>query len=290
MPTKTEKDAGPAHTTTGHSWDGIQEYDLPLPRWWLYVFYVTIGIAVLYFVLYPSIPWFTGYFEGVLGRQERVVLESRLEDARGAQSGMFQAMADTPLEEIVDDPDLLSFALVGGRAAFADNCAPCHGLGGAGQDGGYPVLADDDWLWGGTLADIHTTIAYGVRHDPIETRFSQMPAFGDMPNFDRDTINDVTAHVLALAELEHDEEAAARGAETFAQQCAACHGANGEGLQSLGAPRLADRIWLFEGTPAAIAAQIENPQHGVMPAWVDRLDPGTINMLTVYVHSLGGGM
>ncbi|MEZ5668520.1 MAG: cytochrome-c oxidase, cbb3-type subunit III [Alphaproteobacteria bacterium] len=289
MSTKAEQDAAIAKQTTGHEWDGIREYDTPLPKWWVYVFYVTIVVAIAMFVLYPSVPGISGYYEGVLGRQERSVLDETLARAAERQAGNLSAIAASTPTEINADPQLREFAMVGGRTAFADNCAPCHGLGGGGQQGGYPVLVDDDWLWGGTMADIEHTIRVGIRGTDAQTRTSVMPAFGQLGMLDGAQIGDVADYVLSLSGQAHDTAAAERGAGIFAEQCAACHGADGAGMQSVGAPSLRDQIWLYGSDRASIMAQIDNPRLGVMPTWQGRLDDATIKMLTVYVHNSGGG-
>jgi cytochrome c oxidase cbb3-type subunit 3 len=288
MPTKIEKDALTGRDTTGHEWDGIKELNTPLPKWWLYVMYATIVWSVVWWFLYPSWPGITGYFGGIVGANQRLEFDQRMTAAGASQAQYLERIDAASLEQIASDPELTSFALAGGGAAFADNCAPCHGLGGAGQ-GPYPSLADDAWLWGGTLDDIHTTLLYGIRSNHEDTRFNLMPAFGTDGILDRQQINDVAEHVLALAGREHDAAAAERGAEVYAEQCAACHGEAGEGIQELGAPRLDDAIWLYGGTKEEIVAQIYAPRHGVMPAWTGRLDPETLKTLTVYVHGLGGG-
>ena len=288
MPTKIEKDAVTGRDTTGHEWDGIKELNTPLPKWWLYVMYATIIWSVVWWFLYPSWPGITGYFGGVVGANQRLELDQRMAEASAAQAQYLERIEAASLEQIASDPELTSFALAGGSAAFADNCAPCHGLGGAGQ-GFYPSLADDTWIWGGTLDEIHTTLLYGIRSNHEDTRFNMMPAYGMDGILDRQQINDVAAHVLALAGREHDAEAAARGAAIFAEQCTACHGEAGEGIQELGAPRLDDAIWLYGSTKEEIVAQIHAPRHGVMPAWTGRLDPETLKTLSVYVHGLGGG-
>lgn len=294
MPTKAEKEAvaqleQAGQSTTGHEWDGIREYDTPLPKWWLYVFYATIAIALVYFVLYPSIPGISGYFGGVLDRQERRVFEQSVARAAEGQAGMRADIAAATPAEIEADPEMLAFAIAGGRTAFADNCAPCHGPGGGGQQGGYPVLADDDWLWGGSLDAIHQTIAYGIRGEELETRYSEMPQFGEFGMIDRAQTSDLADFVLSLSGREHDAEAAERAAPLFAEQCAVCHGETGAGNVDLGAPNISDQVWLYGDTHEQIAAQIWAPRHGMMPAWAGRLDAATINMLTVYVHNLGGG-
>jgi cytochrome c oxidase cbb3-type subunit 3 len=208
--------------------------------------------------------------------------------AEAHQAQYLERIAAASLDEIAQEPELSSFALAGGAAAFADNCAPCHGLGGAGQ-GFYPSLADDDWIWGGTLDDIHTTLLYGIRSGHDDTRFNEMPAFGAMEILSRAEIDDVVEHVLSLSGRSENPDAAARGAELYVEQCAACHGDQGEGVPELGGPALGDAIWLYGDSKGEIVAQVSSPRHGVMPAWVGRLDPDTIKIVTVYVHSLGGG-
>jgi cytochrome c oxidase cbb3-type subunit 3 len=288
MPTKIEKDALTGKTTTGHEWDGIKELNTPLPKWWLYVLYATIAWSAVWWLLYPSWPWFSGYFGGILGANQRLELAQRLAVGGAARTQYLERIGAASLDQIAHDPELANFALAGGAAAFADNCAPCHGLGGAGQ-GFYPSLADDAWIWGGTLDAIQTTILYGIRSGHEQARFNEMPAFGALGMLGPAEISDVAEHVLALSGQSEDAEAAARGAPIFAEQCASCHGEQGEGNQELGAPALDDAIWQYGGTKEAIVAQISSPRHGVMPAWVGRLDPATIKTLAIYVHSLGGG-
>ena len=288
MPTKIEKDALTGKTTTGHEWDGIKELNTPLPKWWLYLLYATIAWSAVWWLLYPSWPWLSGYFGGIIGANQRLELVERMAVAEAEQAQFLERIGAASLDQIAQDPELANFALVGGNAAFADNCAPCHGLGGAGQ-GFYPNLADDAWLWGGTLDEIHTTILYGIRSDHGNARFSEMPAFGALGMLSRSEINDVAEHVLALSGRSDDAEAAARGAPIFAEQCASCHGEQGAGIQQLGAPALDDAIWLYGGTKEEIVAQIYAPRHGVMPAWTGRLEPETLKILATYVHSLGGG-
>jgi cytochrome c oxidase cbb3-type subunit III len=287
MPTKVEKDAITGQETTGHEWDGIKELNTPLPKWWLYVLYATIVWSVAWWILFPSWPWGAGYFPGVTGANQRVEFEARAAAAREGQAQYLDRIAAADLSQISQDPDLLSFALAGGGAAFADNCAPCHGPGGAGQ-GFYPTLADDAWIWGGTLDDIQTTILHGIRSDDEETRFNEMPAFGD-GMLSTGEIDATAEYVLSLSGRSENPDLAAQGATIFADQCAVCHGEQGEGLAELGGPRLNDQIWLYGGDKADVIAQIRQPRHGVMPAWSGRLDPETIKILAVYVHSLGGG-
>ena len=290
MPTKLEKDALTGTELRDHEWDGIQELDTPLPKWWLYVFWASVIWSAIYFVLYPSIPGIDGYFKGVLGWSSRTQIEETLAEARKGQAKYLDRIRTTSLEDIRKDRALLDFAIAGGKAAFAQNCLPCHGPGAVGRKGGYPSLADDAWLWGGTLAAIHRTLEVGIRSGVENARTNTMPTFGgpDGP-LKPAQINDVAEHVLSLTKRSTDAAAAARGAKIFADQCAACHGKTGEGNQELGAPTLNDQIWLYGDSKAAIVAQITKPTLGVMPNWGGRLDAETLKMLALYVHSLGGG-
>jgi cytochrome c oxidase cbb3-type subunit III len=183
---------------------------------------------------------------------------------------------------------LLAFATVGGRTMFAENCAPCHGPNGSGRRG-YPNLADDVWLWGGRLADIHQTIRHGIRTGSDQARASQMPRFGADGILTSAQIIDVAEFVLSLTSRATDQERAGRGARTYAESCAACHGDRGEGKLEFGAPRLNSAVWLYGGDRATIIESIVQARGGVMPAWAERLDQATIKMLAIYVHGLGGG-
>jgi cytochrome c oxidase cbb3-type subunit 3 len=289
MPTKVERDAVTGTPTTGHEWDGIRELNTPLPKWWVYVLYATIVWSIGYYLLYPAIPWGLGYTQGLLGWSQRHEVVERIAAAQARQAVFVDRVKAASLAEIRADPDLLNFAHAGGRAAFADNCTPCHGSGAAGTVG-YPSLADDDWLWGGDLEAIYTTVRHGVRWAADEeTRISAMPRFGVDGVLGREQIDDVAEYVLSLGGTATDAAAAARGKPLFADNCAACHGADGKGLREFGAPRLSDRLWLYGGDKDAVVASITNARSGVMPAWATRLDDVTIKQLAIYVHSLGGG-
>ncbi|MEK0084051.1 cytochrome-c oxidase, cbb3-type subunit III [Benzoatithermus flavus] len=289
MATKAEKDAVTGVETTGHEWDGIKELNNPLPKWWVYTFYATIAFSVLWWVLYPSWPWKSGHTGGVLGSNQRVELEQRLADARALQAKWLDEIKATDTAAIEKNPELLQFAVAGGEKQFKNNCAPCHGLGGAGQ-GVYPTLADDDWLWGGQIDQIEYTIRHGIRNgqDP-EARDNVMPSFGADGILKPEQIDQVVQYVLSLTDRATDKTAAEQGATVFAENCASCHGEKGEGIKEMGAPALNDAIWLYGGEPAQIAAQINRPKLGVMPNWQGRLDETAIKMLAVYVHNLGGG-
>jgi|TARA_R110002072_G_scaffold517_15_gene3210 cytochrome c oxidase cbb3-type subunit 3 len=287
MPTKKEKDAISGTMTTGHEWDGIKELDTPMPRWWLYVLFATIIWSVGYYFFYPSIPYISGYTKGILGYNSRVELAEKMQQASAAQASFYDGISKSTTAEITQDQTLLTFSLAGGKAAFADNCAACHGPGGAGQKG-FPILADDAWIWGGSLEDIQTTITHGIRWTEDEdTRISEMPAFGEF--MERGEVDQIAEYVLSLSGRSEDAAAVQAGQGLFSESCSSCHGDGGTGLKEFGAPNLSDQIWFYGGEKADIVAQITKPRLGVMPAWQGRLDENTIKMLTVYIYSLGGG-
>jgi cytochrome c oxidase cbb3-type subunit 3 len=277
-------------TTTGHSWDGISELNTPLPRWWLWTFYITIVWAIGYMILFPAIPLITTHTKGLLGYSSRAQVAEEIERLRATRMRTSAALETASLADIKANPDLLRIAMAQGRAAFGDNCAACHGSGGQGATG-YPALVDDKWLWGGTLEDIQQTILHGIRWSPSkETRVGEMLAFGKTGVLKKDEIDILADHVRALSGLAPEKAANVEPAKKlFAENCAACHGDAGKGNPQLGAPNLTDNIWTFGGDKAAIVESITNGRAGVMPAWTGRLDATTVKALTVYVHSLGGG-
>jgi cytochrome c oxidase cbb3-type subunit 3 len=276
-------------TTTGHQWDGIKELNTPLPRWWLLTFYATIFWAIGYWIAYPAWPLVSSYTTGVLGWSSRGSVAVELANLEKIRGEKMAALGSASLADIEKDPALLALARARGKTVFGDNCAPCHGSGAAGAKG-YPNLNDDDWLWGGTLDQIMQTIQYGVRSGHPKTHESAMLAFGKEGVLKPEQIVAVANYVRSLSGLPtapgYD---AAAGAKIFADNCVACHGDKGQGNQELGAPNLTDKIWLYGSDEATIIETITNGRSGVMPAWVDRLDPSTIKVLAVYVHSLGGG-
>ncbi len=283
-----KKDPTDDVATTGHEWDGIQELNKPLPKWWLYTFYACIIWAVGYWIVYPTWPLVSGYTKGYFGYSQREVVAKDLAQAKASKADFRDRIAQSDLAAIQADPELFNFALAGGAAAFGDNCAPCHGRGAQGAFG-YPNLRDDVWLWGGSLDAIHQTIQHGIRADESGTRNSQMPAFGKLGMLKPDQVSDTAEYVLSLSGNGGDQAAADRGAIIFATNCAACHGPDGKGNQALGAPNLSDELWLYGGDKATVVETITNSRGGMMPAWSERLDPATVKELAIYVHSLGGG-
>ncbi len=285
---KREIDEVTGVETTGHEWDGIKELNKPLPRWWLLTFYATIIWAIGYWIVYPAWPTMNGYTKGLFGYSQRTVLSEEISAARTAQAPFRNKLAATPIDKIKDDAELLRFAMAEGAAAFQANCAACHGRGAQGFIG-YPNLNDDEWLWGGTIAEIHKTISFGIRSEEKDTRASQMPRFGLDKLLSDQQINEAAEYVLSLSSKQTDKAAAEQGAKLYADQCASCHGDNGKGKQEQGAPDLTDAIWLYGGTKLAIVESIKTGRGGMMPAWAGRLDPITVKSLAIYVHSLGGG-
>jgi len=274
-------------STTGHEWDGIRELNNPLPRWWVWTFYGTIVWALAYTIAYPAWPLISSATTGVLGYSSRVDVKNELAAAEAAKGDYVAAVASKSVDEIIADDNLRTFAIAAGGAAFKVNCVQCHGSGATGS-AGYPNLNDDDWLWGGTADALYQTISHGIRFAADgDTRFSEMPAFGEI--LEPLQVSQVAAYVVSLSATPSDPALAAEGAQVFADNCAACHGENAKGNREFGAPDLTDAIWLYGSTEAEIAAQIRTPKHGAMPAWAARLGDTTVKELTVYVHSLGGG-
>ncbi|MHA1189192.1 MAG: cytochrome-c oxidase, cbb3-type subunit III, partial [Alphaproteobacteria bacterium] len=275
--------------TTGHEWDGIRELDTPMPRWWLWTFYATCIWALAYVFFYPAIPLINKSTTGLLGYSSRQNVDTEMAAVTESQAGMVQKISDMSLADIRADAELQRFAAAGGRSAFLVNCSQCHGSGAAGAEG-YPNLNDDEWIWGGTLEAIETTIRHGIRFEvDDDTRLSQMPSFGADELLAGEEIAQAAEYVLKLAGIDHDATLAEPGAEIYTDNCEACHGADGGGDREQGAPALRDAIWLYGGNRELVTAQIMRPRHGVMPAWGSRLDPATIKQLAIYIHGLGGG-
>lgn len=286
---KPHVDAFTGTATTGHEWDGIRELNTPLPRWWLWLFYITIVWAIGYWIVYPAWPLVSSFTTGAFGWNSRAAVVTDLEELKSKRAPMNTKLAATPLGNIKADQALADFAYAQGRSSFRENCGPCHGAGGGGAKG-YPNLNDNDWLWGGTLEQIQATIEFGVRSGHAKSHESQMPAFGRDGMLKRDEISNVANYVRSLARLNTRPNAdLAAGKKIYADNCAICHAPDGIGNKELGSPNLTDGIWLFGSDEATIVEIITNSRGGVMPAWAGRLDPMTIKALAFYVHSLGGG-
>jgi cytochrome c oxidase cbb3-type subunit III len=278
--------------TTGHVWDDdLKELNNPLPKWWVYTFYACILWSVGYFFVYPSWPLADTYTKGMADWSSRKDVDEELAKSKAALAVHLKGLETASLEQIRSDPNLLKVARAAGKAAFGDNCAACHGTG---AEGGkiYPNLNDDDWLWGGSLEAINTTITHGVRAEDKDTRTGEMPAFGgEAGTLKPEEIQNVASYVRSLNGLTSTTGNVEAGKTVFADNCAVCHGDDGKGKQEMGSPNLTDAIWLYGKDEKTVVQTITGGRKGVMPAWGERFknDPTTIKALTVYVHSLGGG-
>lgn len=283
IPPKQEGDPN----TTGHSWDGIEEFDNPMPRWWLWTFYACIVWGVLYTIAYPAWPLVSSATAGLLGYSTRGEVAVEIAAVEEANAGINAQLASVDLTEISADPELNGYAVSAGAAVFRTWCAQCHGSGAAGFVG-YPNLLDDDWLWGGDIEAIHATIAHGIRNEEDDdARYSEMPAFGEI--LEPEEISQVVNYVMQLSGAEADAALAAPGAEIFADNCSACHGENGMGDREQGAPNLSDAIWLYGGDKDTLTETVTYSRYGVMPPWTQRLSEAQIRAVALYVHQLGGG-
>ncbi len=277
--------------TTGHSWDGIEELDNPMPRWWLWTLYLCIIWGIGYTIAYPAWPMLTRATPGLLGASTRADVAAEIKRFDDANAEIKAKLTATDLTAITADADLNQYAVSAGAAVFKTWCAQCHGSGAAGvQAGGYPNLLDDDWLWGGDMESIHTTISHGIRNTTdADARYSEMPKFGADGLLEPAQIGEVVEYVLQLSGQEHDAALATAGQTVFVDNCAACHMEDGSGDRAQGAPKLSDAVWLYGGTREAITETVVNARFGVMPNWTNRLSEDEIRAVSVYVHGLGGG-
>jgi cytochrome c oxidase cbb3-type subunit 3 len=288
VPTKVEKDSVTGHMTTGHEWDGLKELNRPLPKWWVYVLYATMVWAVVWCVLYPSVPWIHGYFHGTLGYSQRAAVDADVAAVMKQRSGYMDQIKVLSFDQIRKDPQLLAAAETAGRITFANNCQPCHGAGGGGNPG-YPALAAGNWLWGGTLDAIQQTVTHGIRSGDPDARQSQMPRFGVDAVLKPEEIQSVADYVMVLYGTPVQGRDVSKGKQLFADNCAVCHGDNGQGNRDVGAPKLAAKTHLIAQDRDGVVKQVTDPHMGVMPNWNQRLDTATIKSVALYVHSLGGG-
>lgn len=275
--------------TTGHSWDGIEEFNNPLPRWWLWTFYATIIWGIAYSIAYPAWPLISGATPGVLHASTRADVAAEIKRYEDANAPIEAKLAAADLNTITSDPELVNYTTNAGGAIFRTWCAQCHGSGAAGAKG-YPNLLDNDWLWGGTIDDIHTTVTHGIRNTTdADARYSEMPKFGADGLLEKEQIEQVVQYVLQISGQEHDAALAEAGATVFADNCSACHGADGTGDRAQGAPNLTDAIWLYGGDQATLTETVTNARFGVMPSWQGRLSEADIRAVAAWVHSRGGG-
>ncbi len=301
-----KKKAGEVETT-GHVWDAsLQEYNNPLPRWWLWGFYATVVFAVVYWILFPAWPIGAGFTKGINtitfeqdGEEVTTHWNPRSLLARDMQTGthavrqreMLETVGAMEYDEILADVDAMSFVNAYAKGSYGTWCAACHQTGGAGVMGQYPNLRDDNWHWGGTVEQIEETLTLG--------RLGYMPGYRETLNSEQ--LEQVASYVLSLNGFEMDEQAVSAGADIFTGElggCFQCHGMDAGGLPSQGAPNLTNNLWgLVDVTGAAddaervarVASFVHDGVQRVMPAFADRLSPTEIKVLTAYVHSLGGG-
>jgi cytochrome c oxidase cbb3-type subunit 3 len=255
--------------TMGHSFDGIEEYDNPLPKWWLYLFVGTCIYALAYYVIYPGL----GNYKGLIGWTSTGQWEAEVQQAEEKYGPIFDAYAAMSPEELIADPEAMKV----GQRLFANNCSVCHGSAARGAIG-FPNLTDDDWLYGGTAEAIKTTLVNG--------RNGQMPVKGLNAAMTNSQVDDMVHYMLAFSGRSDDEAAATRGGEMYQTACAACHGADAKGNQQVGAPNLTDNVWLYGGTAKRIKHTLLYGRAGVMPAQADMLSEEKIHLLTAYVMSL----
>jgi len=285
--TEKEIDEVTGTDTTGHTWDGIKELNNPLPRWWLWCFYLTIIWGIGYTIAYPAWPMISGATTGLLGYSTRGEVAEDIARFEQANAEISAQLAAADLNQLSENPELMRYANSAGAAVFRTGCAQCHGSGAAGAVG-YPNLLDDDWLWGGDFDSIEYTIRHGIRNEEDwDARYSEMTAFDEI--FSNEEVDQVVQYVRQISGQEYETALAADGEELFFNSCAACHGDNGQGNRDLGAPNLTDAIWLYGGDTASLEETVRYARFGVMPAWGERLSEAEIKAVTAYVHQLGGG-
>lgn len=274
---KTQVHSEETDETTGHEYDGIKEFDNPLPRWWVMMFWASIVFGVGYIAAY-GLANIQGFLKvEVDGKQvpwgQVAQWQNEVQQFDKKIAPLYNEYAATPISELINNEE----ALKTGQRIFASNCTVCHGSSAKGSQG-FPNLTDNDWLHGGTPADIVKTITHG--------RHGMMPAKGLMPTMNDEQIAQTVQYVRSLSGLKHDETKAEVGSTIFAQACTACHGADGKGMQITGAPNLTDDIWLYGGSTKQIDFTIRNGRNGQMPAQGERFSKEQIHVLAAYVYSL----
>lgn len=269
--------------TMGHEFDGIEELNTPMPRWWLWTFYATIIWGIGYTIAFPAWPMISGATAGLLGYSTRGEVITEIAAHETGNAGLVTELNGIELTSFDPQSDLHRYAVARGASVFRAQCSQCHGSGAAGALG-FPNLLDNDWLWGGTLDQIAFSIRHGIRNlTDSDAHYSEMPAFGDI--LEREEIESLVAFLPTLPNADWDSE----GAVLFSDNCAACHGDRGLGNRDLGVPNLADAIWLYGGDPDSLTDTIVNARFGVMPAWGQRLSEEDVRAVATYVHALGGG-
>lgn len=279
-----ERDPHTGHMTTGHEWNGIKELNTPVPRPVWFFLIVTALFSLVYWVLMPAWPLGVTYTRGLLGMDQQDRVERQVSEARADRAVWMSRFAEEDFAAIQADDALMSRMRQMGPALFEDNCAVCHGRGGKGGPG-YPSLADNAWLWGGSPEEIAETLRVGINSAHEDTRFGQMMAFRGV--LSGEEIANVVDYVLSLSSKEAPlSPSAEAGKEVFAQQCVACHGEDGTGLTEFGAPNLTDDHWIYGGSWQAISRTVSQGRQGHMPAWEGRLTEAERKLLALYVLDL----
>jgi len=269
--------------TMGHDFDGIEELNTPMPRWWLIAFYTSIVWGIGYVIAYPAWPMISGATTGVLGYSTRGEVVEQIAAHEAKNADLVAELLSVDLANFDPQSDLHRYAVSRGGSVFRAQCSQCHGAGAAGGIG-YPNLLDNDWLWGGTLDQIAYSVRHGIRNETdLDSHYSQMPAFGDI--LDSTEIEALADYIPVMATAGGDSI----GATLYEENCASCHGDTGLGDRDLGAPNLADAIWLYGSDRDDLIESITNARFGVMPAWGQRLSEEDVRAVSTYVHALGGG-
>lgn len=276
-------------TTTGHEWNGIEELDTPIPRVVLFFLSAATLFAIGYWLLMPAWPLGVTYTKGLLGIDQRQVVNEQVRDAAAERASWTAKLDKASFAEIAADPALMRHVRDTGRTLFTDNCAVCHGPEGRGGPG-FPNLAAGSWLWGGSPEIIAETIRVGINGTAKDTRTAQMMAFGRDGILQREQVLAVASYVRSLSGQKLDDAEQARipaGKEVFAANCVACHGENAKGQHDLGAPDLTDANWIYGGDLQSVVNSIHGGRQGHMPTWEGRLSPTEIKLLALYVGTLG---
>lgn len=286
-----ERDEVTGEHTTGHEWNSIKELDTPVPRGILLFVIVTHVFALVWWFLMPAFPLGWTYTPGLLGVNQFTSADEAIHDARLARASWRDPILELPEGEILANETLMERVSETGRQLFGDNCAACHGQDAQGGVG-YPDLTDDDWIWGdGSVTAIADTMRIGVNAQHVDTRFSQMPAFGLQQMLTTEEVRNVARYVYSLSHPEFSTadniDRIAAGQETFATNCAGCHGENATGFPDAGAPNLTDAAWIYGGELEDIIASVHGGRVGHMPSWDERLTPIEIKILALYVYSIG---
>lgn len=287
-----ERDQYTGHMTTGHEWNGISELNTRVPAVLLFFLAAAVLFAIGYWYLMPAWPTGNDYTRGKLGVDQKDVVNRRLAEATALQGIWSDRFNSATYAEILEDPDLMQVVFESGPALFRDNCAMCHGQQG---EGGlyFPRLTDNSWLWGDAPENIYTTLSVGINSGVENSRAAMMPAFGDFGILNSEQVTNIATFIRSLGNedigsgsLVNELLAVNQGRAEYAQFCVACHGAEGQGNSSIGAPNLADDYWIYGSDQQSVETSIQQGRAGHMPAWQNRLDETELKILSLYVAGL----